>query len=171
MKQWFIRDEVLGELKIMWERVVIHGLESTETPSGRELINTGLDATAEEMHQRFLTDLPHLDDAILEHQGVLTESSTVVSKSLESARLFGSSSTEIEEINQDTIQQGFDLDLRQVDFEGLTVSTMLENGVNLVRIIAPERFGGLIQIYKLPQGISVERAIIDNGILQLKFLD
>lgn len=101
----------------MWERVVIHGLESTETPSGRELINAGLDATAEEMHQRFLTDLPHLDDAILEHQGVLTESSTVVSKSLESARLFGSSSTEIEEINQDTIQQGFDLDLRQVDFE------------------------------------------------------
>tara|TARA_B100000929_G_scaffold232459_1_gene188921 strand:- start:642 stop:1106 length:465 start_codon:yes stop_codon:yes gene_type:complete len=154
----------------MWERVEIHGLKSTETPSGIEFSNTGLDATAEEMHQIFLTDLPHLNDAILEHQEILTETSAVVSKSMESARLFGSSSAEIEEIDRDTVQQGFDLDLRQVDFEGLTVSTMLENGVNLVRIIAPERFGGLIQIYKLPQGVSVEKAIIDNGILQLKFL-
>ena len=154
----------------MWERVVIHGLESTETPSARELINTGLDATAEKMHQIFLTDLPHLNDAIIEHQEILTETSAVVSKSLESARLFGSSSAEIEEINQDTVQQGFDLDLRQVDFEGLTVSTMLENGVNLVRIIAPERFGGLIQIYKQTKRNRVEKAIIDNGILRLKFL-
>jgi hypothetical protein len=41
--------------------------------------------------------------------------------------------------------------------------------VNFVRIIAPERFGGLIRTYKLPQGMSVDSAILDEGILQLKF--
>jgi len=156
-------------VRIMWERVVIHGLKSSEMPVEIGLSNAGLDETAENMHQRFLTDLPHLNDAMLEHQGVLAEASGIVSKSLESARLFGSSSAVIEEIDQNTAQQGFDLDLRQVDFEGLSVSTMLGDGVNFVRIIAPERFGGLIRTYKLPQGMSVDSAILDEGILQLKF--
>ncbi len=154
----------------MWERVVIHGLESSEKPVEMTPSNAGLDETAESMHQRFLTDLPHLNDAMLEHQGVLTETSSVVSKSLESARLFGSSSAVIEEIDENTAQQGFDLDLRQVDYGGLSVSTMLGEGVNFIRIVAPERFGGLIRTYKLPQGMCVDSAILDDGILQLKFV-
>ena len=152
----------------MWRKVEVEGSKTL----GEELddnLDRGLDIDAETMHQRFLADLPHLESAKSNHNEVLTQISGRIDESKEHSRSLDSQSVAFEELDRKAAKAGFDIDLDTDSLTQLLVTTSIDDGRRLVRVIAPERFGGMIRTLSVPASMDVESAIISDGVLHLNF--
>ena len=152
----------------MWRKVEVEGSKTL----GEELddnLDRGLDIDAETMHQRFLEDLPHLESAKSNHNEVLTQISGRIDESKEHSRSLDSQSVAFEELDRKAAKAGFDIDLDTVSLTELSVTTSINDVRGLVRVIAPERFGGMIRTLSVPASMDVESAIISDGVLHLNF--
>ena len=152
----------------MWRKVEVEGSKTL----GEELddnLDRGLDIDAETMHQRFLADLPHLESAKSNHNEVLTQISGKIDESKAHSRSLDSQSVAFEELDREAAKAGFDIDLDTDSLTELLVTTSIDDGRRLVRVIAPERFGGMIRTLSVPASMDVESAIISDGILHLNF--
>ena len=152
----------------MWRKVEVEGSKTL----GEELddnLDRGLDIDAETMHQRFLADLPHLESAKSNHNQVLTQISGRIDESKEHSRSLDSQSVAFEELDKKAAKAGFNIDLDTDSLTELSVTTSIDDGRRLVRVIAPERFGGMIRTLSVPASMDVESAIISDGVLHLNF--
>ena len=152
----------------MWRKVEVMGSETL----GEELddnLDRGLDIDAETMHQRFLADLPHLESAKNNHNEVLTQISGRIDESKTNSRSLDSDSVAFDELDRETAKAGFDIHLDMDTLTELSVTTSIDDGRRLVRVIAPERFGGMIRTLSVPASMDVESAIISDGVLHLNF--
>ena len=152
----------------MWRKVEVEGSKTL----GEELddnLDRGLDIDAETMHQRFLADLPHLESAKSNHNEVLTQISGRIDESKEHSRSLDSQSVAFEELDRKAAKAGFDIHLDMDSLTELSVTTSIDDGRRLVRVIAPERFGGMIRTLSVPASMDVESAIISDGVLHLNF--
>ena len=152
----------------MWRKVEVMGSETL----GEELddnLDRGLDIDAETMHQRFLADLPHLESAKNNHNEVLTKISDRIYEAKTHSRSLDSQSVAFEELDRDTAKEGFDIILDKGSLSQLSVTTAIDDGRRLIRVIAPERFGGMIRTLSVPSTMDVESAIISDGVLHLSF--
>lgn len=152
----------------MWRKVEVVGSETL----GEELddnLDRGLDIDAETMHQRFLADLPHLESAKYNHNEVLTQISGRIDESKINSRSLDSDSVAFDELDREAAKAGFDIHLDMDSLTELSVTTSIDDGRRLVRVIAPERFGGMIRTLSVPASMDVESAIISDGVLHLNF--
>ena len=152
----------------MWRKVEVMGSETL----GEELddnLDRGLDIDAETMHQRFLADLPHLESAKYNHNEVLTQISGRIDESKINSRSLDSDSVAFDELDREAAKAGFDIHLDMDSLTELSVTTSIDDGRRLVRVIAPERFGGMIRTLSVPASMDVESAIISDGVLHLNF--
>ena len=152
----------------MWRKVEVGGSENL----GEELDDNqdrGLDIDAETMHQQFLADLPHLESAKNNHNEVLTQISGKIDESKKHSRSFDSQSVAFDELDREAAKAGFDIHLDMDSLTELSVTTSIDDGRRLVRVIAPERFGGMIRTLSVPASMDVESAIISDGVLHLNF--
>ena len=152
----------------MWRKVEVMGSETL----GEELddnLDRGLDIDAETMHQRFLADLPHLESAKNNHNEVLTQISGRIDESKTNSRSLDSDSVAFDELDREAAKAGFDIHFDMDTLAELSVTTSIEGGRRLVRVIAPERFGGMIRTLSVPASMDVESAIFSDGVLHLNF--
>ena len=152
----------------MWRKVEVMGSETL----GEELddnLDRGLDIDAETMHQRFLADLPHLESAKNNHNEVLTQISGRIDESKTNSRSLDSDSVAFDELDREAAKAGFEISLDMDSLTELSVTTSIDDGRRLVRVIAPERFGGMIRTLSVPASMDVESAIISDGVLHLNF--
>ncbi len=152
----------------MWRKVEVLGSETL----GEELddnLDRGLDIDAETMHQQFLADLPHLESAKNNHNEVLTQISVRIDESKTNSRSLDSDSVAFDELDREAAKAGFDISLDMDSLTELSVTTSIDDGRRLVRVIAPERFGGMIRILSVPASMDVDSAILTDGILHLNF--
>ena len=152
----------------MWRKVEVLGSETL----GEELDDNpdrGLDIDAETMHQQFLADLPHLESAKNNHNEVLTQISVRIDESKTNSRSLDSDSVAFDELDREAAKAGFDISLDMDSLTELSVTTSIDDGRRLVRVIAPERFGGMIRILSVPASMDVDSAILTDGILHLNF--
>ena len=152
----------------MWRKVEVLGSETL----GEELddnLDRGLDIDAETMHQQFLADLPHLESARNNHNEVLTQISGRIDESKTNSRSLDSDSVAFDELDREAAKAGFDISLDMDSLTELSVTTSVDDGRRLVRVIAPERFGGMIRIVSVPASMDVDSAILTDGILHLNF--
>ena len=152
----------------MWRKVEVVGSETL----GEELdddLDRGLDIDAETMHLRFLADLPHLESAKNNHNEVLTQISGRIDESKTNSRSLDSDSVAFDELDREAAKAGFDIHLDMDSLTELSVTTSIDDDRRLVRVIAPERFGGMIRTLSVPASMDVESAIISDGVLHLNF--
>lgn len=151
----------------MWQDIVIEGAGIIGGDDSEAEI--GLDLTAERMHERFLAETEHLDAVRLSHERVVAEASGGINASVASVRGFDSPSLAFDQLDGSAVETGFDLPLNINSLTDLSVSTILSDENRTVRIIAPERFGGLIHTLTLPPSLDVESATLNEGTLSLRF--
>ena len=152
----------------MWRKVEVLGSETL----GEELddnLDRGLDIDAETMHQQFLADLPHLESAKNNHNEVLTQISGRIDESKTNSRSLDSDSVAFDELDREAAKAGFEISLDMDSLTELSVTTSTDDGRRLVRVIAPERFGGMIHTLSVPASMDVDSAILTDGILHLNF--
>ena len=134
-----------------------------------EKLDRGLDIDAESMHHRFLADIPHLESAKSNHNEILKQISGKIEHSKKHTRTFDSDSVAFDELDKESAKAGFDINLDIESLTSLTVTTCIDDERRLVRVIAPERFGGMIRTLSVPATMDVESAKISDGVLHLSF--
>ncbi len=152
----------------MWRKVDVVGSNDL-AEAFDENQDRGLDIDAESMHQRFLADLPHLESAKSNHNEILTHVSGQIEHSKKYTRTFDSDSVAFDELDRESAKAGFDINLDIESLTSLTVTTCIDDERRLVRVIAPERFGGMIRTLSIPAAMDVESAKISDGALHLSF--
>ena len=141
---------------------------SAQTDARLDIGASGLDATAEQMHGEFMGSIPHLEEVKQEHRAVISN----LSNSVEASKTM---SRDIQPVEEMLSELGGSIDGREIAIplptalpEELVGESMTQGGGALVRLIAPERFGGIIRHFSLAEGDSIVGARWLNDELLLK---
>ena len=168
-RRGFIREDVFERPMEAWERVDIQVLGSLNTNVMINSINHGLDTTADQMHEQFLSDIPHLEEVSVTHNSVMKAASEIVTDSRKWSRDFGNPMDFIEELDEAVLEKGLDFEITELNLESLSVSKLVRENDSLIKIILPERFGGTMHTYRLPEEFNLDTVILQEGNLKISF--
>ena len=120
------------------------------------------------MHEEFLADLPHLEDVRGEHARVVSD----VSEPIEAAK---SLTRDIQPLDEMLAELGGSLSADRIGIplpsalpEELVIERLANEKGEVIRLIAPERFGGILRKFALPEGRALARAVWSEGELSLE---
>ena len=146
-----------------WTRVDIQSDAGIEATGGLADLKLGLDTDAESMHMGFLNELPHLSEVMEIHNSLVSDiESRVMSDSVSTLGEF------VSEFGGEWSESEIRLPLKTTNKRGFAIDTSIENESQLVRVVSPERFGGLIKTFRLPEGRSVSKAIWEGDFISIK---
>jgi hypothetical protein len=149
---------------VEWTRVHLESDEnSLETIHGFDDLKIGLDTDAESMHQNFLKAVPQLEEIKNRHNQMLSN--------LESRELRKTVSTLgdfLSEFGGEWSDPLIRMPISIADREGVVLEIGREESTELVRIISPERFGGMMRTFRVPDGKSLVSAIWEDECLILR---
>ena len=147
-----------------WKRVHLESDEnSLETIHGFDDLKIGLDTDAESMHQNFLKAVPQLEEIKNRHNQMLSN--------LESRELRKTVSTLgdfLSEFGGEWSDPLIRMPISIADREGVVLEIGREESTELVRIISPERFGGMMRTFRVPDGKSLVSAVWEDECLLLR---
>ena len=168
MSNGFIRVSCFG-VTMQWSRIQVElPGSSAEADARLEVGESGLDATAEQIHSEFMVSAPHLDEVRQEHQSVISDLSNSVGASKTMSRDFRPVGEILSELGGTMGGREITIPLPTALPEELLVESVDQDGGALVRLIAPERFGGIIKHFSLGEGDSIVGAKWSNGKLVLE---
>ena len=147
-----------------WTRVDVQSDSEMEAIGGLADLKVGLDTDAESMHRGFLNELPHLSEVMEMHGSLVSD--------IESRALSDSVSTLgefVSEFGGEWSESEIRLPLSNANKRDFAIETTNENDSQIVRMISPERFGGLIRTFRLPRGMVVSGAIWEGEFITIKF--
>ena len=146
-----------------WTRVDVQSDAEIESIGSLADLKVGLDTDAESMHMGFLKELPHLSEVMEVHNSVVSDiESRVMSDSVSTLGEF------VSEFGGEWSESEIRLPLKTADKSKFAIDTTIENDSQIVRVISPERFGGLIRKFRLPEGRSVSKAIWEGEFISIK---
>ena len=147
-----------------WTRVDVQSDSEIESIGSLADLKVGLDTDAESMHRGFLNELPHLSEVMEMHGSLVSD--------IESRALSDSVSTLgefVSEFGGEWSESEIRLPLSNANKRDFAIETTNENDSQIVRMISPERFGGLIRTFRLPRGMVVTSAIWEGEFITIKF--
>ncbi len=121
------------------------------------------------MHEEFLADLPHLEEVRGEHAKVVSEISEPIEAAKSLARDIQPLDEMLAELGGSLSADRISIPLPSVLPEELVVERLANEQGDVVRLIAPERFGGILRKFALPEGSALARAVWSEGELSLEF--
>ena len=146
-----------------WTRVDVQSDAEIESIGGMADLKVGLDTDAETMHRGFLNELPHLSEVMEMHDSVVSDiDSRVISDSVSTLVEF------VSEFGGEWSESEIRLPLEKTNKREFAIETTIENDSQIVRMIVPERFGGMIRTFRLPEGRSVSGAIWEGEFVTIK---
>ncbi len=147
-----------------WTRVDVQSDEAIiDRAGGLADLKVGLDTDAESMHKEFLNSLPHLSE--------VQEMHGVVASEIESRALRDSVSTLgefVSEFGGEWSESEIRLPLPATNRDEFTVDTKSDGVSQIVRIVAPENFGGMLRSFRLPKERVVSGAIWEGEVISIK---
>tara|TARA_B100000965_G_scaffold63697_1_gene49526 strand:- start:57428 stop:57901 length:474 start_codon:yes stop_codon:yes gene_type:complete len=153
-----------------WVKVSI-GAEDGNVPQIPKLSGSGdgLDSDASSSHQRFFSDISHMTEVIDNHE---RSTKKVLIPGNDSLGGFGSIKSfeeRVTAIGSESLGEGLEIPLsKSVREEVLLLEATTESG-QLIRLVAPEKFGGRVESFKLPTGTSLNEAFWDGDRLKITF--
>lgn len=152
-----------------WSRVEIDVADEAEyEESGIDTLKVGLDVDAEKMHEFFLSGIPHLSDVQSIHEGVVSGVSGSIEKSKGLARSTETIGEFLIEVGGVWSESEVRVPLPVASQEAVVIETSRQGGVQLVRLISPERFGGMLRTFSLPDGQEITGAHWEGEILSMR---
>ncbi len=147
-----------------WTRVDVQSDETIiDGVGGLADLKVGLDTDAESMHKEFLNSLPHLSEVQGMHE--------VVASDIESRALSDSVSTLgefVSEFGGEWTESEIRLPLPAANRDEFAIDTNSDEVSQIVRMIAPEKFGGMLRSFRLPKERVVSGAIWEGEFISIK---
>ena len=126
-------------------------------------LKVGLDTDAESMHREFMRGLPQLSDVQEMHSSVVSEiESRALNDEVSSLGEF------VSEIGGEWSGNDIRIPLPSVQRDGFSIDTREDGDSQLVRIISPGSFGGMIRSFRLPEGMRIEGAKWEGDIVSMR---
>ena len=155
---------------MQWARVSIEERESNVPPvpvlSGSD---NGLDSDASASHQRFFSNISHMIEVIDNHEGSTRKVLIHGNDSLGGYSSIKSFEERVTTIGAVSLGDGLEIPLpKSVRDEVLLQESATESG-HIIRLVAPEKFGGRIESFKLPSGTTLNEAFWDGDRLKITF--
>ena len=153
-----------------WVRVSI-GEEESNVPPMPALSGSydGLDSDASSSHQRFFSNIPHMTEVIDNHERSTRKVLLPGNDSLGGYGSIKSFEERVTAIGAESLGDGLEIPLsKSVREEVLLQEATTESG-HLIRLVAPEKFGGIIESFKLPTGTTLDEAFWDGDRLKITF--
>ena len=152
-----------------WSRVEISRDNGSDNNFNDSLTSpAGLDTDAQASHQRFINDVPHLEDVMQMHgrtigKGILFSSANKHNLAISS---FDDAITNLGAIPSES---GLEIPINSNLTEDviLEVATISEGQV--IRLIATEQFGGISETFSLPIGSKLAGAIWNGRSLKIDY--
>ncbi|MFL2975879.1 MAG: hypothetical protein ACJZ42_06170 [Candidatus Thalassarchaeaceae archaeon] len=146
-----------------WTRVDVQSDAEIESIGGLADLKVGLDTDAESMHRGFLNELPHLSEVMGVHDSLVSEiESRVLSESVSTLGEF------VSEFGGEWSESEIRLPLLATNKSEFTIDTTNDDDYQIVRVISPERFGGLIRSFRLPRERRVSEAFWEGEFITIK---
>jgi hypothetical protein len=151
-----------------WSRIEIEVKGDEEESVGLDSLKIGLDLDAQQMHELFLGGLPHISEVQDRHEEILDGVSSTVADSRALARAAVPIGDFLAEIGGEWSGSEVRIPLPSSFPRGVVVETLLEEGEQIVRLISPERFGGMLRTFRLPTGGAITGANWEDGVLTMR---
>ena len=155
----------------VWQRHEIQLSDSDDRLKvSLETSENSLNSNAQDMHKKFLLNLPHLTEVQKIHENLVTNMTIDLEETKMKNREINTMDEIITEFGGKYIDSGITLPFPSGSPENLIFQTTYENDIQVARIISPDVFGGLLRTFKLPPGKEIETINWDNGIIELLFI-
>ncbi|MBD50492.1 MAG: hypothetical protein CMB08_01035 [Euryarchaeota archaeon] len=132
-----------------------------------DISKVGLDVTAEIMHNTFLNNIPHLDEIKISHMTMMSE----ISDAIEGDKILSRENRSLDLFLSDVggILDGSKIKVPlATDFPTeIIVETCRNENTNLVRILSPEIFGGMIETFEIDKNQRISSGKWVNNLLEL----
>ena len=154
----------------VWQR---HEIQLSDTNKGLtislETSENGLNSNAQDMHQKFLLNLPHLTEVQDRHENIVMNITTDLEETKMKIREINTVDEVLREFGGEKTESGVSLPFPSGSPENLIFQTTYENDIQIARIISSDVFGSLLRIFKLPPGKEIGKINWNNGIVELLF--
>ncbi len=165
----FIRVRSMHRSMVRWSRVEVEvDVDDEEGGVSMDSPGTGLDADAQQMHELFLGGLPHLSEVQDRHAEILDGVSNAVDGTKTFVRAAVPMGDFLAELGGAWSGSEAVVPLPSSLPGGVVIETLMEEGVQVARLISPERFGGMLRTFRLPLGKTVAGATWEDGVLTIR---
>ena len=154
----------------VWQR---HEIQLSDGNKGLtislETSENNLNSNAQDMHRKFLLNLPHLTEVQERHENIVMNITTDLEETKMKIREINTVDEVLREFGGEKTESGVSIPFPSGSPENLIFQTTYENDIQIARIISSDVFGGLLRTFKLPPGKEIEKINWNNGIVELLF--
>ena len=154
----------------VWQR---HEIQLSDGNKGLtislETSENNLNSNAQDMHRKFLLNIPHLTEVQEIHQNIVMNIKTDLEETKMKIREINTVDEVLREFGGHKTESGISLPFPSGSPENLIFQTTYENDIQIARIISSDVFGSLLRIFKLPPGKEIGKINWNNGIVELLF--
>ena len=148
-----------------WSRIEV---SVEEEGVGMDSPGIGLDVDAQQMHELFLGGLSHLSEVKDRHGDILDGVSSAVDGTKSFVRAAVPMGDFLAELGGEWSGSEVVIPLPSSFPEGVVIETLMGEGVQVARLISPDRFGGMLRSFRLPAGKTITGAIWEDGVLTIR---
>jgi len=150
-----------------WTRVSVQPNEEPFTSNmGLGSKKIGLDDRADDLHQAFIGSFSHLSEAREKHEELVSE---IHPRGHDPS--ISTLGELLSELGGEWAGSEIRIPLHESSREEFVIETKEEEAVVLVRLISPERFGGMIKTFALPTGSSLSGVRWEGEFLTMRIED
>ena len=157
-------------MELTWQRHEIEILDQESNVKHHSQLSTnGLDTNAQNLHEDFIKNLPHLSEVRNEHMGIMADISSKIEDAKSKNRGLLSTEDLLNEFDGEMDEKGISLPIKIHSSNDMVIQSRVENENQIVRIISASINGGIFRSFIMPNGCEISSISSGNGIIEILF--
>ena len=157
-------------MEVTWQRHEIKILDQElNVKHHLQLSIYGLDTNAQNLHENFIKNLPHLSEVRNEHMGIMADISSEIEDAKSKNRGLLSTEDLLNEFDGEMDEKGISLPIKIHSSDDMVIQSRVENESQIVRITSASINGGIFRSFIMPNGCEISSISSRNGIIEILF--
>ena len=157
-------------MEVTWQRHEIKILDQElNVKHHLQLSINGLDTNAQNLHENFIKNLPHLSEVRNEHMGIMADISSEIEDAKSKNRGLLSTEDLLNEFDGEMDEKGISLPKIIHSSDDKVIQSRVENESQIVRITSASINGGIFRSFIMPNGCEISSISSRNGIIEILF--
>ena len=157
-------------MEVTWQRHEIKILDQElNVKHHLQLSINGLDTNAQNLHENFIKNLPHLSEVRNEHMGIMADISSEIEDAKSKNRGLLSTEDLLNEFDGEMDEKGISLPIKIYSSDDMVIQSRVEYESQIVRITSASINGGIFRSFIMPNGCEISSISSRNGIIEILF--
>ncbi|MBC96050.1 hypothetical protein CL649_04210 [bacterium] len=157
-------------MEVRWERHEIKILnQELMVEPYLQISAKGLDTNAQNLHQDFIKNLPHLSEVRNDHIEIFSEIASDIETAKMNIRDLLSTNDILNEFDGEIDEKGISLPIKIRSADDIIIQSRMENENQIVQIISSNINGGIFRSFVMPDDCQINSITSGNGIIEILF--